>query len=121
VRPQVGVSVAAVVAVDLVRLLINRRPSKARMKGHDSAERPSSSDLFRPTVATAKDHRLPDAKDLERLVDVEIRPAVGVCRIIEIRIREYGPELVSMLWAHVNCASAEKVWENWCLSPASIM
>src|ERR1700723_2386039 len=36
-------------------------------------------------------------------------------------LREYGPEFVSSLWPHVNCASAEKVWENWCLSPASIM
>src|SRR5580698_7659196 len=50
------------------------------------AERPSTGDLLCPVVAAVKDHRLPDAKELERLVDVKVRPSVRILGMIQIGI-----------------------------------
>src|SRR5580704_7789983 len=37
-------------------------------------------------MAAAKEDRLPDTKDLNRLVDVEVRPSVGELGVVKIRV-----------------------------------
>ena len=54
------------------------------MSGEYAAERPSTDDLLYPGMAAAKENRLPDTKDLERLIDVEIRPPICIVGIEEI-------------------------------------
>src|SRR5580692_7445031 len=38
-------------------------------------------------MAAAKENRLPEAKDLERLIDVEIRPPIGVAGVVQVRVQ----------------------------------
>src|ERR1039457_7425062 len=56
------------------------------MKGHDAAERPSTDGLFDPALVAMEDDGLPDSKELEGMVDIKIRPAVGVFGVVQIGV-----------------------------------
>ena len=66
-------------AINLVEAdVIDRSPAEAGVKAQDATQRPSTGDFLFPIVFAAEDDGLPDAEELEALVDVEVRPSVGI-------------------------------------------
>ena len=86
VGTQVLESVVAGIAIDLMWRVIDRSPPIAGVNAEYAAERPSTDDLLYPAMAAVKENRLPDAKDLERLIDVEVRPPIGVAGVVKVRV-----------------------------------
>ncbi len=104
-RTQALESVVALVAVDLVPRRISRCPPVTGVEGKDSANRPAAGYLLFPVMAAAKDGRLPDAKELEVIGNVEIRPSIrepGVVKIgaavvwARIRIKTMAPGILRL-------------------------
>src|SRR5262249_8952517 len=83
---QVLESVVTGIAVDLMWRGVDRSPAVAGVDAEYAAEGPSADNLLHPAMAAVKEDRLPDAKDLERLIDVEVRPPIGKSGVVKVSV-----------------------------------